>query len=385
MPSPYTIYPDPSEILLKKTAVSDSVNYTCAAGAVSCVDPDRGMLYMAYSASRHAYGEQRDVLALSVIPVAQPHAVRYRVVLEHDACVGTVRYDHPDVPGIAFVDGKVRVFFLSRHGKGRRDATFDPTAACYYREYDPATDRLSDVFPVLCAWDGQEAAPLSAERYLAFMKERGIEGTRGDVEAEELNMSAKIMAHHGVCYSVLTSVSTGYPVVWESADGGQTIRFRGVLPQRMRYECAVEMVQGKIYCLLRESPGANFYCSDDFGLTFTASQHVLPLANTRPRLVAYKERLLLCYSLLDVKPNLIRNGRNNLVVRCGQGLEADRYDDLLTLVDPFGILYFDIVNYKNVLYLMFSSGDLYTDRSQQGKDIIYYTKIGLVMLPGEET
>lgn len=369
--------------LENSVAVSDTVNYTSSQGARCCFDKDKGKAYCVYTGSKKAYGETRDELLMSVIPIAQPFRTQVKTVLTHKDVVDGKEYVYPDVPSVLFVDGAVRIFFMSRHAKGREDPTFDETAAYYYIDYDPATDTFSKIYPVTVKWNGKPRVPFNGKNFKAYMEEKGYEvNTTESIEMEEFNFQAKIVEYEGVYYGNITSVSTCMPVVCKSEDGCKTLEFINVLPQKMRYESEFEIVKGVMYFIMRESDGANFYASYDLGKTFVKSDDVLPIAKTRPWLCEYNGELLICLSKPEIKPNFIRDGRNNLYIYKGTGLNFSKYEQLLEYVNPYGILYYDVFNYKGVLYICYSNSDLYSDKviwgNVQGKDLVYYGKIGYI-------
>ena len=93
-------------------------------------------------------------------------------------------------------------------------------------------------------------------------------------------------------------------------------------------------------------------------------------------LMEYKGKVLMAYSLLGIKPNLMRDGRNNMRLLLGDGDDASKYAEVFFIQDKYGIVYYDLINYKNVLYMLWSNADLYLDKSLHGKDLLYFARIG---------
>ena len=94
------------------------------------------------------------------------------------------------------------------------------------------------------------------------------------------------------------------------------------------------------------------------------------------------KKLLIFISEKGILPNLVRDGRNNMKLLAGEGEDLSAYKTIFQIVDERGIVYYDIIDYKGVLYMTWSNADLYiedipsyADRPA-AKDLIYYTKIG---------
>lgn len=60
----------------------------------------------------------------------------------------------------------------------------------------------------------------------------------------------------------------------------------------------------------------------------------------------------------------------------GSGPDVGKYREVFTIVDPNGIVYYNLINYKGCIYMLWSNADLYIDRSEQGKDLLYFSRIG---------
>ncbi len=358
----------------RSVVISDTIAFTCSSAPISCFDPRRGLLYTIYLASRTSYGEQRDIVGLCITPLTQPHRARNLVVVEHGQEVDGVVWRHPFVPTVLFTQaGKVRVTFLCRHIDSHE---YDPSATVYYRDYDPGADVLSGIQPVLCRTpDGIE--PLTAKVYASHMARRGFKDFVLDGEGEEINNTMRNLYHDGVWYGCLTSRQS-YPVIWTSTDDGATVELQGVIPNLTKYECQFTIAKGAMYCLLRGAEGSNYYISHDYGRTFTPAARRVPLWETRPQMLTYHEKVLMAYSLLGIKPNLIRDGRNNMLLVWGEGDDESQYEQLLFMKNPLGMVYYEVINYKDTLYLIYGTSDLFLDLDarKQGKDLLRFSRIG---------
>ncbi|NLE66048.1 MAG: exo-alpha-sialidase [Lentisphaerae bacterium] len=346
----------------RRVAVSDTVSFTSSSAPIGCFDPDRGIVYAAYHASRDKYGEQVEVLALAAVPVAQPHRSENIVLLEHGVPKDGTAYSYPIDASTVFINGHVRVYFLA----GGTDY--------YYVDYDPATRKESPVRRVFCSIGGKKA-PLSDAAVDGYLSAHGFSGYNLNFDSKEhIINSSKPAYHNGVRYGALTS---GYsqPIIFSTSDA-ETFEFRGIIPKIAKYEAQVAIAGGSMYALLRGAEGCNYYVSRDLGLTFEETPWRVPMSETRPQLMEYKGRVLMAYSLPGIKPNLMRDGRNNMRLLLGEGDDASKYGEIFFIQDKYGIVYYDLINYKNVLFMLWSNADLYLDKSLHGKDLLYFARIG---------
>ena len=354
-------------ILGRRIAVSDTLSYTSSSAPIGCTDPARGMLYAPYYASKTCYGEQFRILILLKMPIMQPHKAESIVLVDSDIPVDGVTYENPvDVFSI-FLDGIVRTFFLANADQ------------YYYIDYHTSDGTLSGIRKVMCRLEDAAPRPLDVTAVGEYLESKGMKGYNLFADGREhLIATAKPAWHEGRFFGTVTS---GYsqPVVFQCRDM-ETFEFTGVIPQIAKYECQVAIAKNTLYAILRGAEKENFFLSYDFGKTFTASPCHIPMAETRPQILEYEGKILIGYSLQDLKPNLIRNGRNNMRLMLGEGSDFSCYKEIFTIVDKYGIVYFDLINYKGSLLMLWSNSELYIDKTQHGmvhgKDLIFYTKIG---------
>lgn len=223
--------------------------------------------------------------------------------------------------------------------------------------------------------DGVE--PLTAAVYASHMARHGFTDFVLSGEGEEINNTMRGFRHDGVWYGCLTS-RRSYPAIWTSTDDGATVELRGIIPNRAQYECLCTLARGTMYCLLRGADGSNYYLSHDRGQTFTPAARRVPLWETRPQLLTYHDKVLMAYSLPGIEPNLIRDGRNNMLLVCGEGDDESRYDQFLFMKHPLGMVYYEVINYKDTLYLIYGTSELFLDLDarKQGKDLLRFSRIG---------
>jgi len=347
-------------ILGHKVAVSDTMHYTSSSASISCYDPDHGRIYAVYHASRTNYGESRDVLTLAIIPVAQPHMTRNLIICENGIPTPSGTFTHMIDGNCIFIDGKVRICFISGGTQ------------YFYLDYFPELDRFSDIKPIMCSYDGKVRELVDTE-FASFLDSRGMTGYEFYDPHEHIINTSKLRYYDGRWYGCLTSALC-QPVMYRTKDGSE-YELLGVIDKLCKYETQTAIVNGRMYCLLRGAEGDNFYISDDLGLTFKACGR-LEFNETRPQLMEYGGKLLMAVSLVDIKPNLVRNGRNNMRLLIGEGEDLSQYEEIFTIVDERGIVYYDITDFKGTLYMLWSNADLYLDKNRQAKDLLYYAKIG---------
>ena len=167
------------------------------------------------------------------------------------------------------------------------------------------------------------------------------------------------------------------PVCVRIAEGSDVLEIRGAIPKLGQYETqsAILNCHSAMAALVRGAEGDNYYLSDDLGLSWRPAGRV-EFNTTRPQLLPYKGKLLRGISIVGVLPNRVRDGRNNLILSFAARPELDAYEDIFFIQDPYGIVYYDIFDYKDTLYMIWSSGDLYIDKNPQAKDLLWFAKIG---------
>ena len=353
-------------ILEHKVAVSDTIQFTCGSASLSCFDPKRGMMYAVYHTSRTSYGESREVYALAIIPICQPHRTETVIILEHGQQIDGVTYTNIIDGNCIFLDGKVRIYFLS--GGSRY----------FYRDFDPATRTFSGIHPVQCSFDGK-TGPLCSDMIAEYLRSRGCTGWAFNDPHEQIINTGKMYFHDGWWYGCITSYWC-QPIIYRSKDG-TCFEPVGHVQKVAQYETQTAILNGRMYALLRGAAGDNFYVSDDLGKTFKPCGRI-EFNTTRPQMLPYKGKLLIAVSEKGVLPNLVRDGRNDMKLLAGEGEDLRQYKEIFHIVDPYGIVYYDITDYKGVLYMLWSNADLYiedipsyADRPA-AKDLLYYAKIG---------
>jgi len=354
------------QILDFKTAVSDTFNYTCGSASISCFDPKRGRIYTVYHASRTKYGEARDVFAMAIIPVVQPHKAVNHIIVEHEVPIDGHIYTNIIDGNCIFLDGKVRIFFLSG---GRQ---------YFYVDYIPETDSFTEIQPVRCTFDGM-TRDLTDDAVAVYLNSRGMTGWEFNDPHEHIINTSRMYLYEGWWYSCITSYWC-QPIIYRTKDG-TNFEFVGIVDKVGQYETQTAILHGRMYALIRGAEGDNFYISDDLGQSFKPCGRI-EFNTTRPQMLVYKNKLLIFISEKGILPNLVRDGRNNMKLLSGEGADLSQYKEIFHIVDERGIVYYDIIDYKGVLYMTFSNADLYiedipsyADRPA-AKDLIYYTKIG---------
>jgi hypothetical protein len=179
-------------------------------------------------------------------------------------------------------------------------------------------------------------------------------------------------------YGTLTS-SLSQPIAFRCVDG-ETLELLGVVPVLCEYECALTHLNGVFYALGRKMRGDNFFVSDDGCRTFRPAGR-LPDGEQRPELMVRDGRLLIAYSAPDEQPCRVRNGRNNVHLLEGEGDDLSKYREILHAVDPFGIVYHNILPRGERLHVLWSDARRFPDKviwgAVQGKDRILYECISI--------
>lgn len=355
-------------IIDHRVCVSDTVNLTSSSAPISCFDPERGMLYTVYHAGRDTYGEQFTTMMLMKMPIMQPHRAENFVLLESgDEMDGTI-YINPVDASTVFLSGKIRVYFLAN------------ASNYYYLDFDPKTNAVSEIRPVMCTFDDAHTpVPLTKDAVSAYLTKNGMQGFNLEFDPREniINV-AKPCLWDGAYYGCITS-GCSQPIIWKCTDG-ITFEFQGIIPKIASYECQIAICEGDMYALLRAAEDCNYYVSHDLGKTFFETPTRVPLVETRPQMLAYNGHVLMAYSAFGFKPNLLKRDRNNVRLLLGRGGDVSKYKEIFTVVDKYGIVYYDIINYKGELFMLWSNSELYPEKKHgeaiRGKDALYYARLG---------
>ena len=382
-------------ILGRRTCVSDTVQFTASSAPESCIDPDHGMVYTTYLASRENYGESRNIVALARIPVCQPERFSTTVVVESGKEAGGKVYGE-------FLDNNC-YFYQTKEEAATVVTHFGQTGTLYrsyvrilflsygeeyyYTDYDIYEDKFSEIRPLRILFHG-EAVPLTGQVYAGILRDFGF--TDFDLYKEKWEhviLTDKFRLHaDGYRYSMMTA-GQAQPVCVRIAEGSDILEIRGAIPALGQYETQSAFLtlpasendpsapRAVLAALVRGAEGDNYYLSDDLGLIWRPAGRV-EFNTTRPQLLPYKGKLLRGISVVGILPNRARDGRNNLILSVAGRPELDAYEEIFFIADPYGIVYYDIFDYKDTLYMIWSSGDLYIDKNPQAKDLLWYAKIG---------
>ena len=353
---------------LNGVVVSDVEAFTCGSAPISCFDSASRTIYAPYLASRKGFGEQHEIVALATIPVDKPERAKSIVLLEAGAHKDGISFSQVIDPFAISIDGKVRVFALIDTNR-------------YHRvDFDPATDEVGPLTPVMCRLspDG-ERRPLDADALRDALDAFGMAGYDLDADAgEHLICTAKPAWDGTAFYGTVTS-GNSQPVVFR-CDDGETFDFVGVVPALAKYECQVAFAGGRLFALLRGAEGPDYFVSDDGGRTFTPISR-LGIAETRPQLMSWRGKLLLGCSRNGEEPNLVRDGRNNMHVYLANPVNPLDLHEIVHEVDPLGIVYFDIVDVGDGLAMLWSDSRRFPDKIirgyRQGKDRLLFARLQL--------
>ena len=397
-------------ILGRRTCVSDTEKFTASSAPESCIDPDHGMIYSTYLASRQNYGESRNIVALARIPVCQPERFTTWIAAESGMEIAGKKYGefldcnayyYQTTEEAATVvthfgqTGYIRVLFLS-YGE-----------EYFYTDFDIKNEAFSEIKPLKVLFRGEEK-PLTGALYAEILRDFGF--TDFDLYKEKWEhviLTDKFRLHtDGYRYSMMTA-GQAQPVCVRIAEGSDVLEIRGAIPKLGQYETqsaildrpadpdavspasgvslssskspspasGVSQSSSVMAALVRGAEGDNYYLSDDLGQTWRPAGRV-EFNTTRPQLLPYKGKLLRGISVVGVLPNRVRDGRNNLILSVAARPELDAYEDIFFIQDPYGIVYYDIFDYKDTLYMLWSSGDLYIDKNPQAKDLLWFARIG---------
>ena len=349
-----------------RVAVSDTLKFTSSNDPKDCVDPEHGILYAMHDAGRTGYGEHYSTMVMLKMPIMQPHRAESIVIMDSGDTIDGVTYLDPVGATCIFMNGKVRVRFLANHDNH------------YYFDFDPETNTISKIQPMTCSFDGQ-TYPLTASTAEKFLESRGMKDYNLYFDAREhLIDTSKPTLYNGAYYGCLSS-GIMQPIVWKSVDGCH-YELISVIPKIAKYECQMTICNGVFYALLRGAEGSNYYVSYDDGKTFKETGSRVPMSEAKPQILEYDGKVLIGHGVMDMLPNIMRNGRNCLRLLWGEGEDVSKYKEIFTIVDKYGIVCYDIIAYKGRLFMLWSNSELFPEKQQwgmvHGKDLIWYARIG---------
>lgn len=371
-------------ILEHRTAISDTLSFTYSEASNSCYSPDRGVFYTAYTASRKNYGESHDILVLAITPVCQPHKAVTKIVLERgvtpsvkDArlliCANCYYY----TTGEVLYNAKTHFGKKADIIRGFVRITIGVDGwKHYYVDYDIVNDTFGELKELKVLYHG-EVCHFTGEIYRAYLAEHGFTDFNKEADGEDLILTDKFRLHEDGYRYAFATAAWAWPTLMRVKDGSDVMEFINPIPETAQYETQSAIVNGKLYAVLRGAKGNDFYISDDLGKSFRPIGRI-DFNTTRPQLLPYKGKVLVAVSKVGIKPNYVRDGRNNLLLLMGEGDDLSSYKEIFHIADPFGIVYYDIVDYKGLLHMFWSSADLYLDKNPQAKDLLWFARIGVI-------
>lgn len=359
-------------LLSKKTVISDPSQFTSSSQPHVAIDADRGMVYVPYTASRTSYGEANDIIGLSVFPINQPEKAVNYIVIENGVDIGNGQiFTNPHESNILKMSDRVRIFFVPVAYLA--DRTLDESI--FYRDFIFSTKSFTEAYPVTLKTSDLDPGQISNRTNVeAYITSKGFAVTTTAFPIGFISNFADDGL--GKTFGMLTS-NWMYPVVFETSDYGATILCKGVVPALTNYESQLAIIEGLMYIICREA-NPNFFTSLDFGETITTENH-FKMGNNRPQMIKYKGNIMIIHSeerLAGSISPLAPNGRTNAIFKFGTGGDIAAYKNKLELHSRYGMVYYTVFDYKGELYMTFSDSQLFYDKNTQGKDALYFLRLG---------
>ena len=354
-------------IMDKAVAVSDTWKYTVGDGTQMVIDEARAIVYVLYNTSETAYGENHDILALSVFPLKQPWRAKFFEVARIGETYGDYTITHIQDENLLMLDDVVRIFF---------DANYDPEQRAWlYVDFNKSTMEFSTPSNIKMVYGENDPTNMTAWYLRQYTTEKGY-----SFPSLYVTLSSNLNVYDGVVHAMLTGTD-GIAVYTTSSDNGITWELKGIVDTDCQFEAMVAKVGNDLYVWCRPKSyfvtdvSTKMWKSTDNGETFEQFDFHQS-SNTRAQLLTYKDNLLVCHSgrNTSVPTDACVAERNNLSMWLGAGTDKKLYKLKESFVNRFGILYYAIRNYRNVLYMAYVSNDLYM--SDGSKNLVYFTKIG---------
>lgn len=351
-------------IMRHKIAVSDT-SKTCASAAEVAVDEKRGFVYVVYLSSETHYGEQRDMVMLTKISIANPNDREHFVVAQDCVPIGGTSVFAPYEPNVLKIDDTIRCSFYVTGTYYCRDFnilenTFENSVAKMKFEYNGNTYDFSD------------------SNVKEYYTANGVKF--GDYAI----FTCRHEYHNGLYYSAISSDVFGSGTVLVSSQDGITWTAIGFMPSKAQFEVQIAFVGDTLFCLGRADSYA--YKSTDNGVswsTATASEAVTYFT-ARHQLMEYKGKLLsVIPCAMDYENPMCLSARLGVRVRLGDSTDGfASHKTKLVLGSRYGLVYPAVFTVLNDIYMIFSSGTLFaenydaTENASQGKDVLYMIRVG---------
>lgn len=367
-------------IVHSQVGVSDFWHHKSGDGTQMVIDDKNSLAYIVYNTSESAYGERKEVLALSIFPVYAPFDIKRKVLFKVNQQVGDYTFTTFGDMAIVLLDNFVRVFFdaVVKNETGFKE---------YYMDINRQTFEISNPSIVkVYLPNNSTAQQLSTSLIKTYTESNGY------TQPDDYRMvfSSNFAEYNGKHYVVFTGgseTSKGYVypcVAW--TDDFCYFHITGIIPFTLEWEAQIAILDGIMYILARGMKSKSslyrpFITSNDLGLTFTGHDFYW-VGNTRPQMRVYKNKIITFTSLManynsDYKSDDGGLDRRGFVIRMGTGTNPDDYKEVGRFYDSSRLFYYCVCELNRKLYISTCRGNLYDSMPNGGsKDSVCFTKIG---------
>lgn len=371
------------------TQINNGLEQTSACASAVAYDKANGLVFVSYMTGiPNRYGESTGRICLSVFLPSQPHNVRHRYV---EVLEGRSR-------GLLCCaiyligDRRVRIIFTDHSGQNAMyeadevTAKADPTAV-YYRDYDFATDTVSERKEMFFRSPDGDVS-INSQNYCNYMNGCGYE-----IESNWPPMVNKVTTYRGELYTAITldDYALSYPVLCKIEDN-VLIPF-AICPEKQTYEFRYFVNDDGIFGAFRKAPDdhetnhGGYTESKDGGKTWNTKIYTDGV-QSRPDILEYYGKPLFIYNYKSDRSveNFPRmhNFRNAIKFV---------YDGkvILDLFLKHGYVEHETVSIRGDLYMAFSNcpqalstenGAAWVEDGidvEQGKEAIQWTKLGYIL------
>lgn len=328
--------------------INDGLNQTCASAAEVHYDENRGLVYVTYLSSKTKYGEQRDLVMLSIFPLTQPINAKHVVVAENG--VDGVK---PFEPNIFATDDNVLIYFRLEDG------------GYYYKTYEKATGLLSSEKYPMRFNNGMETVDMTDANIGAFVTSKS--GTVGSYYI----FTCRITKHNDIYYSVISTLN-GSAFVVTSSDG-IIWTAAGIIPGTCQYEVQIGFIDETMVLSVRGDDG--LYSSTDYGVTFNKTGNQTT-NRTRPQLFEYDGKILSVFGYGTEPENKAPATRQRIRIKLGTNPVVYRNDLVMELYSEYGIVYPAVFSAGTELYMIYSDSKRFWYKNTQAKDELRLMHLG---------
>lgn len=353
-----------SDVMNRMVGISDMFKFISGDGTQIAVDEKTGICYVSCNCGSETYGESYKHLQLIVFPIHQPYRAEYYDIAISGETYGNLYFTGTRDNNILNLESVIRCYFFNQN-----DNTW------WYRDFDKLNKTFSDGNKVMFKESVlSDELDFSNDTFKNYYDKNSMVYDEIDAPA---TLSSNFIVKDNKIYTLLTFGCYSAVVFAYSEDGKTWVCERNLSDIIVQYEASLAYCNG--WYLIGRCKGL-FYSDDDFATYTQIGQHYISQGSTRPDIISCNNNILVGVSSENVfDSDSASNSRTNITFYKGSGTSIESYEQVLYLLNKHGISYYRLFNYKGVLYLFTTLGELFPehhDNEANCKDGIYFVRIG---------